>query len=90
MHAAKVTQNRLATASRCTRERITSAPATIVPSTTRSAGDIGPHQNCSGSARLLPRIRKHSTRPRFDGLKTWRPRNRIRYFESIATVATAA
>ncbi len=34
--------------------------------------------------------RKQRTRPKFDGLKRWRPRKRITYFESSETAAVAA
>ena len=58
-------------------------------STITSAGDSGPHQNWSGSTRVRPRITNASTRAKFDGLKMCLPRNLIRYFDAIATAATA-
>ncbi len=55
--------------------RIAKPPATMSASASTSAGESGPHQNASGSARSGPSSRKHGTRPKFDGLKMWRPRN---------------
>ena len=60
----------------------------MIASTSTSHGDVGPHQNSSGSVRLLPSTRKKSTSPKFDGLKMCRPRKRIRYLESSETAAT--
>jgi hypothetical protein len=42
----------------------------MITSATTIHGDIGPHQKSSGSARLLPRIRKQRTSPMFEGLNT--------------------
>ena len=50
----------------------------------------GAHQKSRGSTRVLPRIRKAATRPTFDGLNTWEPRNLIRYFVSRESPATMA
>ena len=65
-------------------------PTTMIASASASAGDIGPHQKSSGSARSGPNSRKQRTSPKFDGLKTWAPRKRIRYFERSDTAAVAA
>ena len=62
----------------------------MIASASTSAGDSGPHQNASGSARSGPSSRKMGTRPKFDGLKMWRPRNVTRYFESSPTAEAAA
>ena len=88
--AAKASQKPDRDPVRCRRPRITKPPATMSASASTRAGESGPHQNASGSARSGPSSRKHGTRPKFDGLKTWRPRNVIRYFESSATAEVAA
>jgi hypothetical protein len=62
----------------------------MIASASASAGDIGPHQNSSGSARSGPSRRKHRTRPKFDGLKTCPPRNLMRYFDKSDTAAVPA
>ena len=82
MPAANASQKPTAIASRCSRERIARPPTTMIASASASQVDIGPHQKSSGSARILPRARKQRTSPKFDGLKTCRPRKRITYFES--------
>ena len=53
-------------------------------------GDTGPHQRSCGSAYFEPRIRKHTTSPRFDGLNRCRSPTRITYFERSEIAATAA
>ena len=45
----------------------------MITSARASHGDIGPHQNASGSARVAPSSTKQRTRPKFDGLKKWLP-----------------
>ena len=40
----------------------------------------GAHQKSSGSTRLLPSTMNAMTSPMFDGLNTWEPRYRMRYF----------
>ena len=87
---ANVNQKITATASMPTRVRTTSAPVTMTSSTIMSAGDMGPHQNWSGSTRVEPRITNVSTSAKFDGLKTCRPRNLTRYFDAIATAPVTA
>ena len=84
MPAAKVSQKPTAIWVRWSRPRIAKPPVTMIASASTSAGDSGPHQNASGSARSGPSSRKIGTRPKFDGLKMWRPRNVMRYFESSA------
>ena len=69
--AANASQNPTAISSRCSRRRMRKPPTTINTSARTSAGDSGPHHSASGSARCAPRRRKHSTRPKFDGLKMW-------------------
>ena len=65
-------------------------PTTIRAIATASHSDIGPHQKSSGSARPFPSTRKQRTSPKFEGLKTWRPRQRIRCFDRSETAAVAA
>ena len=72
------------------REGSRGRPRRSAPSASASHGDSGPHQNGSGSARSGPSSRKQRTRPKFDGLKTWRVRKVITYFESSATAAVPA
>ena len=67
-----------------------SRPTTMIASASARAGDIGPHQKSSGSARPGPAARKQRTSPKFDGLKTWAPRKRITYFERSDTAAVPA
>ena len=62
----------------------------MIATASASHGDIGPHQNSSGSASSGPSRRKQSTRPKFDGLKTWRPRNWMTYLDSSDTAAVPA
>ena len=88
--AANVTQKPIAIPSRRRRSRIASPPATMIATASASQHDIGPHQNSSGSASSGPSRRKQSTRPKFEGLKTCRPRNWIRYFDSSDTAAVPA
>ncbi len=90
MPTANASQKHTAIASSRRRERITRPPTTMIASASAIQADIGPHQNSSGSARLEPRIRNARTRPKFDGLKTWRPRKWIRYLERSATAEVAA
>ncbi len=90
MPAAKVSQNPAAITTSRSRWRIASPPPTIRTSAIASQTDIGPHQNGSGSARSGPIARKHRTSPKFDGLKTCRPRNVITYFERSAIAAVPA
>ena len=87
--AANVSQKPTAIPTRCRRERIASPPPTISTSASASQTDIGPHQNGSGSACSGPSSTKQRTSPKFDGLKMWRPRNVITYFESSPTAAVA-
>ena len=65
-------------------------PATISAMASASQRDIGPHQKSSGSARVSPSTRKQRTSPKFEGLKTWRPRQRIRCFDRSETAAVPA
>ena len=88
--AANASQNPTAIPTRCRRRRMRNPPATMSTSAMTSAGESGPHQSASGSARCAPRSRKQRTRPKFDGLKMCRPRTRIRYFESNATAEVPA
>ena len=67
--AAKDNQKPTAIPVRCSLRRITKPPVTMTASASTSAGESGPHQNASGSARSGPRSRKQGTRPKFDGLK---------------------
>ena len=90
MLATNVTQNPIAIPSRRRRRRIASPPETMIAIASASQGVIGPHQNSSGSACSGPSSRKHSTSPKFEGLKTWPPRNWIRYFDSSETAAVPA
>ena len=90
MPAAKVSQNPTAMATSRSRRRIASPPPTMRTRASASQTDIGPHQNASGSARSGPMSRKQRTSPKFDGLKMWRPRNTMRYFERRATAAVPA
>jgi hypothetical protein len=90
MPAANASQKPTAIPTRCSRRRIAKPPATMSASAKTSAGESGPHQRASGSARLDPSSRKQRTRPKFEGLKTCRPRTRITYFESSETAAVAA
>ncbi len=85
--AANETQKPTAIQSSLRRERISSPPVTITTNANASHGETGPHQKSSGSARVRPRIRKQATRPKFEGLKTWPPRQTITYFESSETAA---
>ena len=89
-HATNVTQKPIAIASRRRRRRIASPPATMIAIASASQGVIGPHQNSSGSAHSGPSSRKHRTSPKFEGLKTWWPRNWIRYLDSSETAAAPA
>jgi hypothetical protein len=75
MPAANASQKPTAISVRCRRPRIAKPPATMIASASTSAGESGPHQNSSGSARSGPSKRKQGTRPKFEGLNTWRPRN---------------
>jgi hypothetical protein len=61
------------------------APPMMIANASTSHGDIGPHQKSSGSARAGPSSRKQRTRPKFDGLKMWRPPTWITCFESSET-----
>ena len=70
MHATNETQKPIAIPSRCRRRRIASPPVTMIAIASASHGDIGPHQNSSGSASSGPSSRKQSTSPKFEGLKT--------------------
>ena len=88
--SANVSQNDVATPSMPTRRVMSRPPTTMSTSANASAGPMGTHQKSSGSTRAGPRRRKQSTRPRFDGLNTWRPRARIRYLERSDTAAVAA
>ena len=88
--AAKASQNPTAIPVRCSRPRIAKPPATMIASASTSAGETGPHQKARGSARSGPSRRKQGTRPKFEGLKMWRPRNWIRYFESNAIAEVAS
>ncbi len=90
MPAAKTTQKLIATPSKWSRRRIAKPPATIRVSASASHTDIGPHQKSRGSARPEPSSRKHATSPKLDGLKTCRPRKRIRYFDSSEIAAVPA
>jgi hypothetical protein len=90
MPVAKTSQKPIATRSRWSRRRIAKPPATIRVSASASQTDIGPHQKSRGSARAEPSARKHTTSPKFDGLKTCRPRNRITYFDSSEIAAVPA
>ena len=85
-----MTQKPIAIPIRWTRRRIASPPVTMIASASAIHGDIGPHQNSSGKARPLPRIRKQRTSPKFDGLKMCLPRNLITYFDSSETAAVPA
>jgi hypothetical protein len=87
---AKVSQNVTAIASRCSRERIETAPTRMIASASTIQEDIGPHQRASGSARPGPSTTKHSASAKLDGLRKWRPRNVIRCFERIPTAAVPA
>jgi hypothetical protein len=75
---------------RRSRDRMVSPPMTIRAMANASQRDIGPHQKSSGSARVSPSTRKQSTSPKFEGLKMWRPRKRIRCFDRSETAAVAA
>ena len=88
--AANTSQKPIATPIKRSRRRIAKPPATIRVRASASHTDIGPHQKSRGSARDEPRTRKHTTRPKLDGLKTWRPRKRIRYLESSEIAAVPA
>ena len=88
--AANESQKQTAICSRCSRRRIRNPPTTIRTSATTSAGESGPHQSASGSARSAPSRRKQRTRPMFDGLKTWLPRTRMTYFDRSATADVPA
>ena len=88
--AANVSQNATATTTSRSRLRIARPPPTISTSARTSQGESGPHQNASGSARSGPSSRKQRTSPKFDGLKTWRPRNVTRCFERRDTAAVPA
>src|SRR5215510_12008427 len=90
MLAAKETQKPIAIPSRWRRRRIASPPTTMIASARAIQGDIGPHQKSSGSARSDPRMRKHSTSPKFDGLKMWLPRHLITYLDRSETAAVPA
>ncbi len=87
---ANVSQKLAASTSRCSRRVIRSPPPTITRYASARAGVSGPHQKSSGSIRELPRTRKATTSPTFDGLKTWLPRYLITYFDSSESPATAA
>src|SRR5882672_3562566 len=87
--APNASQKPTAIQSRRRRERISSPPLTITTNAIASQGETGPHQKSSGSARLRPSRRKQSTRPMFEGLKTWPPRQTTTYFESSDTAAAA-
>ena len=65
-------------------------PTTMIPSASTIQRDIGPHQRASGSARVEPSRTKQRTSPKFEGLRKWWPRKRIRCFESSATAAVPA
>jgi hypothetical protein len=82
-------QNPSATRSRCSRRRIVNPPVTMIASASAIHHDIGPHQKSSGSARPRPRIRKHATRPMFEGLNTCSPFHLTTCFESSDPPATA-
>ena len=64
-------------------------PVTMIASASPIHHDIGPHQKSSGSARPRPRMRKQTTSPMFDGLKTCSPFHLITCFESSEPPATA-
>ncbi len=87
--AANESQKLTAIQSSLSRERMKRPPLTITRNANRSQSETGPHQKSSGSARLRPSSRKQSTRPMFDGLKTWLPFHLITYFESSDTAAVA-
>jgi hypothetical protein len=88
--SANVSQKPPAIRTRRSRDRIARPPTTISAIASASHRDIGPHQKSSGSARPFPRIRKQRTSPKLDGLKMWRPRQRIRCFDRSETAAVAA
>ena len=73
MLATNVTQKVMAMCSSRSRRRIAKPPAMMIASASASQGDIGPHQNSSGSACSGPSSRKQRTSPKFDGLKMWPP-----------------
>ena len=50
----------------------------------------GAHQKSNGSTRVLPSTMKARTSPMLDGLNTWDPWNRMRYFVSRESAATPA
>ena len=56
----------------------------------RARATAGPTRARAGRRGSAPSRRKQRTRPKFDGLKTWLPRTRIRYFESSATADVPA
>src|SRR4051812_20229767 len=87
---AKDAQKTRAMRSRCRRERITNPPVRMIARASAIHHDMGPHQKSSGSARVRPRARKQTTRPKLDGLNTWLPRHLITYFESSETAAVPA
>ena len=62
--------------SRCRRARIARPPATMSASASASQTDIGPHQNVERVGAVGAEERgSRATSPKFDGLKTCRPRN---------------
>ena len=87
---AKVAQKERATRSSERRDRIVKPPARITASATTSQTDIGPHQKSSGSAFVTGSSRKQTTRPMFDGLKMWLPRNVMMCFDSSEKAAVPA
>ncbi len=70
--------------------RITKPPVTMIASASTIHADIGPHQKSSGSARLRSEHEEEQHETDVRGLKTCRPRKRMRYFESRETAAVPA